>query len=229
MEHFQNGAGTTVAEARVEVTKPRAADRFRALMPRQPSARKMPMNIEWLEIDGLAVVTPSRFGDERGWFSEVWNARDWAEAGLHFEFCQDNHSYSRDPGTLRGLHFQRPPAAQAKLVRCTAGRIFDVAVDIRAGSPTYGQWCAVTLSANDGRQLLVPRGFLHGFLTLTPHSEVQYKVDAYYARECDAAIAWDDPEIGIAWPLAEAGVVRPILSAKDAAAPRLAEVGTPFP
>lgn len=186
------------------------------------------MKVEWLDIDGLALISPSVFGDARGWFAETWNARDWAGAGLAFEFCQDNHSYSRDPGTLRGLHVQQPPAAQAKLVRCTSGRIFDVAVDIRSGSPTYGRWHGVTLSASEGRQLLVPRGFLHGFLTLEPNTEVQYKVDAYYARDCDAGIAWDDPEIGIDWPLAEAGVDAPILSAKDAAAPRLAELGTPF-
>lgn len=186
------------------------------------------MKLEPLDIAGLVVLAPQRFGDERGWFAETWNARRMAEAGLAFEFCQDNHSFSRDAGTLRGLHFQRPPAAQAKLVRCTAGRIFDVAVDIRAGSPSYGQWRGVVLSPADGRQLLVPRGFLHGFLTLEPDSEVQYKVDAYYDRDCDAAVAWDDPDIGIDWPLAEAGVAAPIVSDKDAAAPRLAEAGSPF-
>ena len=126
------------------------------------------MTVEWFEIDGLALITPKAFGDERGWFSESFNARDWAAAGLSLDFCQDNHSCSREPGTLRGLHFQRPPAAQAKLVRCTAGRIFDVAVDIRAGSPTYGQWHGHHLSAANGLQLLIPRGFLHGFLTVEP-------------------------------------------------------------
>lgn len=189
---------------------------------------EVPVNIEHLEIEGLLLVTPKRFGDERGWLSETWNVRDWAAAGLAFEFCQDNHSYSRDAGTLRGLHFQRPPAAQAKLVRCTSGRIFDVAVDVRSGSQTYGQWHGITLSAGNGSQFLVPRGFLHGFLTLEPHSEVQYKVDAYYAPNCDAAVAWNDPDISIHWPLSKAGVDAPILSAKDAAAPRLAELGTPF-
>lgn len=179
-------------------------------------------------MDGVVLLTPQRFGDERGWFAETWNARRMAEAGLDFAFCQDNHSHSRDAGTLRGLHYQRPPAAQTKLVRCSRGRVFDVAVDIRAGSPTYGQWRGVVLSAGNGCQLLVPRGFLHGFLTLEPDCEVQYKVDAYYARDCDSAIAWDDPDIGIAWPLAEAGVEAPIVSAKDATAPRLAEIGTPF-
>ena len=186
------------------------------------------MEIEHLEMDGLVLLTPQRFGDARGWFAETWNARRLAEAGLAFDFCQDNHSYSRDAGTLRGLHYQRPPAAQAKLVRCSAGRVFDVAVDIRAGSPSYGRWRGVTLSAENGCQLLVPRGFLHGFLTLEPGSELQYKVDAYYDRDCDAAVAWDDPEIGIDWPLAEAGVAAPVLSEKDAAAPRLARIGAPF-
>lgn len=186
------------------------------------------LKLEPLDIDGLVVVVPRRHGDERGWFSESWNARRMAEAGLAFEFCQDNHSFSRDAGTLRGLHYQRPPAAQAKLVRCTAGRVFDVAVDIRGDSPTHGQWRGVTLSPADGRQLLVPRGFLHGFLTLEPGSELQYKVDACYDRDCDGAVAWDDPEIGIDWPLAEAGVAAPVLSVKDAAAPRLGEIGAPF-
>ncbi len=186
------------------------------------------MQIERFDIDGLVLLTPRRFGDERGWFAETWNARGMAEAGLDFPFCQDNHSFSRDAGTLRGLHYQAPPAAQTKLVRCSRGRVFDVAVDIRAGSPSWGAWRGVVLSAENGSELLVPRGFLHAFLTLEPESEVQYKVDAYYARECDGAIAWNDPEIGIDWPLAEAGVAAPIVSDKDAAAPRLAEAGSPF-
>lgn len=186
------------------------------------------MEIEELGIEGLVLLTPRRIGDARGWFSETWNARRLAGLGLGLAFCQDNHSCSRERGTLRGLHYQRPPASQAKLVRCSAGRVFDVAVDIRAGSPSYGQWRGVTLSAENGRQLLVPHGFLHGFLTLEPETELQYKVDAYYAPECDGAIAWDDAEIGIAWPLDEAGVTAPLLSDKDAKAPRLAETGTPF-
>lgn len=186
------------------------------------------MQVEPLDIDGLVVLTPRRFEDERGWFAETWNARRMAEAGLDLAFCQDNHSLSRERGTLRGLHYQKPPAAQAKLVRCLAGRIFDVAVDIRAGSPTFGQWRGVTLSAAEGNQLLVPRGFLHGFLTLEPETEVAYKVDAYYARELDAAIVWNDPQIGIGWPIAEAGVEAPLVSEKDAAAPRLSAIETPF-
>lgn len=186
------------------------------------------MQVTRLDIEGLFLLTPLRIGDERGWFAETWNARRMAEAGLAFDFCQDNHSFSRAAGTLRGLHFQRPPFAQTKLVRCTAGRVFDVAVDARPGAPTYGQWRGVTLSAADRRQLLIPRGFLHGFLTLAPDSEVQYKADAHYSGGHDGAVAWNDPEIGIEWPLAEAGVERPLLSAKDAAAPRLGEIGAPF-
>ncbi len=149
-------------------------------------------------------------------------------AGLGFDFVQDNHSLSRDPGTLRGLHYQSPPAAQTKLVRCVAGAIFDVAVDARKGSPTYGQWEGKTLTPETGAQLLVPRGFLHGFLTLKPDSEVQYKVDDFYEAACDGAVAWNDPDIGIDWPLDEAGVEAPVLSAKDAAAPKLADFKSPF-
>lgn len=186
------------------------------------------MRIEPLDIPGLTLLTPPRFGDDRGWFSETWNARRMSEAELGFEFVQDNHSLSRDPGTLRGLHYQAPPAAQTKLVRCTAGAIFDVAVDVRKGSPTYGQWRGVRLDSETGAQLLVPRGFLHGFLTLTPNAEVQYKVDDFYEAACDGAVAWNDPDIAIDWPLAEAGVDAPQLSGKDAAAPRLKDFDSPF-
>jgi dTDP-4-dehydrorhamnose 3,5-epimerase len=186
------------------------------------------MQIETLDIHGLVVLTPGRFGDDRGWFSESWNARRMTDAGLDVDFCQDNHSLSRDPGTLRGLHYQSPPFAQTKLVRCVVGRIFDVAVDARSGSPTYGQWRGVTLSAANGRQLLIPKGCLHGFLTLDPDTEVQYKVDAFYSGECDGAIVWDDPDIGIDWPVAEAGVGAPNLSAKDANAPQFADFISPF-
>jgi dTDP-4-dehydrorhamnose 3,5-epimerase len=186
------------------------------------------MQVEALEIPDVVILTPPRFGDERGWFSESWNAKRMADAGLEFDFCQDNHSLSRDAGTLRGLHYQAPPFAQTKLVRCTAGAIFDVAVDARVGSPSYGRWCAAELSAENGRQLLAPKGFLHGFLTLTADTEVQYKVDAFYDRDSDGSVAWNDPALGIAWPLAKAGVSAPILSAKDAGAPRFSEFASPF-
>jgi dTDP-4-dehydrorhamnose 3,5-epimerase len=170
------------------------------------------------------VIIPRRLGDERGWFSETYNARRLAEHGIHNIFCQDNQSLTRAPGTLRGLHFQRPPFAQAKLVRCLAGRIFDVAVDIRRGSPTFGRWVGTELSAENGRQLFVPVGYAHGFLTLEPDCMVAYKVDAFYSAECDTGIAWNDPDIAIDWPLD--GV--PQMSPKDAALPPLAALDAVF-
>ncbi|MGH1367083.1 MAG: dTDP-4-dehydrorhamnose 3,5-epimerase [Maritimibacter sp.] len=173
-------------------------------------------------LPGVWHLTPKRFGDDRGWFSEVWNAKTCAEIGINVDFVQDNHSLSAEAGTLRGLHFQAPPHAQDKLVRCTRGAIFDVAVDIRKGSPTYGHWVGYELSAQDGGQLFVPKGFLHGFMTRTPDCEVQYKCSDIYAPDCDGAVAWDS--VGITWPLDGA----PILSAKDAAAPPLQAFISPF-
>jgi dTDP-4-dehydrorhamnose 3,5-epimerase len=171
------------------------------------------------------LITPRRFSDSRGWFTESWNARTFAAQGITTEFCQDNHSLSRPAFTLRGLHFQRTPHAQAKLVRCLRGRIFDVAVDIRAHSPTFKQWVGVELSAEAGNQLFVPAGYAHGFLTLEPDCEVAYKVDAYYAPEADGGIAWNDPNIAIDWPLDGA---LPHLSDKDAALPALADAAFDF-
>lgn len=170
------------------------------------------------------VIRPRRFADERGWFSETYNARKLAEHGIANTFCQDNQSLSRTAGTLRGLHFQRTPYAQAKLVRCLAGRIFDVAVDIRRGSPTFGRWVGTTLSADNGNQLYVPAGYAHGFITLEPDSMVAYKVDAFYSSECEGGIAWNDPDIAIDWPFDAA----PQLSAKDAALPQLAGLDAGF-
>jgi dTDP-4-dehydrorhamnose 3,5-epimerase len=181
------------------------------------------MQIEPTDLPDVLVLTPRRFGDARGWFSETWNAKAMAEAGLDLAFVQDNHSRSGAKGTLRGLHYQSPPRAQDKLVRCTRGAILDVAVDIRTGSPTYARWVAVELSAENGRQLFVPKGFLHGFLTLTENAEVQYKCTDFYAPDHDGAVRWDDPAIGIDW-----GVTSPILSDKDARAPLLADIGSPF-
>lgn len=186
------------------------------------------MHIEKLDLDGLVLVTPRRAADARGWFSESWNSARAGEAGLPTDFVQDNHVYTAAAGTLRGLHYQAPPFAQTKLVRCLRGRIFDVAVDIRRGSPHYGRWRGVILDAADGRQLLVPRGFLHGYLTLTPDTEVLYKVDAPYAPAQDGAVLWCDAEIGVDWPLAEAGVTEPLLSDKDAQAPTLSTIRSPF-
>jgi dTDP-4-dehydrorhamnose 3,5-epimerase len=182
------------------------------------------MQIEETRLSGVLILTPRRFGDARGWFMETWNASRMAEAGLDLPFVQDNHSFSATKGTLRGLHFQRPPRAQDKLVRCSRGAILDVAVDIRKGSATWGKWVGVELSAENGRQLLVPKGFLHGFVTLTDDCEVQYKCTDLYSPDHDGAVRWDDPAIGIDW-----GVAEPVLSDKDAKAPLLAEIGQPFP
>lgn len=181
------------------------------------------MRIEQTALEGVLILTPQRFGDDRGWFSETWSAARMRAAGLEVNFVQDNQSMSAAVGTLRGLHYQAPPHAQDKLVRCTAGLIFDVAVDFRAGSPGFGLWVGVELSPQNGRQLLVPKGFLHGFVTRAPNSEVQYKCSDVYAPDCDGAVRWDDPDIGIDW-----GVSTPILSAKDAVAPLLRDVVSPF-
>jgi len=174
----------------------------------------------------VILIKSRRFGDDRGWFSETYNRRGFAGQGIQVDFVQDNHSLSRPAGTLRGLHFQTPPHGQAKLVRCIRGRVWDVAVDVRKGSPTYGQWIAAELSAENGDQLYVPVGFLHGFLTLEPDCEVTYKVSDYYAPECDGGIAWDDPDLALPWPLP---VAEPVLSGKDGRQPKLAEFDSPFP
>jgi dTDP-4-dehydrorhamnose 3,5-epimerase len=165
-----------------------------------------------LAIPDVILVQPKRFGDHRGFFEETFHAARYAEGGIEGPFVQDNHSLSAEVGTLRGLHFQTEPSPQGKLVRCTRGRIVDVAVDIRKGSPTYGQHVAEELSAENGRQLWVPVGFAHGFATLEPNTEVQYKVTGYYDPDADAGMAWDDPALGIDWRL---GGRAPVLSDKD--------------
>ena len=170
------------------------------------------------------VFNPKRHGDHRGFFAETYSRRKYSEFGIDVEFVQDNHSLSRDVGTLRGLHFQAPPHAQAKLVRCGRGAIFDVAVDIRLGSPTYGKWQGYELTAEDGQQLYIPVGFAHGFVTLEPDSEIVYKCSDYYAPETEGAILWNDPDIGIEWPTD----TDPILSSKDAVAPLLSDLQSPF-
>ncbi|MEC9197972.1 dTDP-4-dehydrorhamnose 3,5-epimerase [Donghicola tyrosinivorans] len=176
-----------------------------------------------LSMPGLTLIQPRRFGDHRGFFSETWNRKALLDAGIDIDFVQDNHSLSATVGTVRGLHFQAPPDAQAKLVRCGRGRIYDVAVDIRKGSPTYGQWYGVELSFENGTQLLIPEGFLHGFMTLEPDSEIIYKCSDYYAPQSDGAVRWDS--CGIEWPLEG---ITPVLSEKDAAAPALADFDSPF-
>lgn len=183
------------------------------------------MEIKPTRLPDVVEIVPKRFGDARGFFSEVYNRESMAAAGLDMEFVQDNHSLSRDKGVVRGLHFQAPPHAQDKLVRVGAGRIIDVAVDIRKGSPDYGVWVAVELSAEVGNQLLVPKGFLHGFATLEPDCEVLYKCSDLYAPECDGAVRFDDPDIGIDWGFDTSAAV---LSAKDAAAPLLKDFESPF-
>jgi dTDP-4-dehydrorhamnose 3,5-epimerase len=181
------------------------------------------MLIEPTLLPDVLILTPRRFGDARGWFMETWNAERLAEAGLDLPWVQDNHSFSAAKGTLRGLHYQLPPRAQDKLVRCSRGAILDVAVDIRSGSPDYGRWVGVELSAENGRELLVPKGFLHGFVTLTEDCEVQYKCSDFYSPDHDRGVSWDDPTIGVDW-----GTSNPVLSDKDRAAPPLAEIGEPF-
>lgn len=182
----------------------------------------MNSSIRLPELPDLLLVGQKRFVDDRGYFEETWNRRNFATAGIDVDFVQDNHSLSVSMGTLRGLHFQGPPHAQDKLVRCTRGSIFDVAVDIRIGSPTYSRWVGVTLSAVNGKQLFIPKGFLHGFVTLEPQTEVQYKCSDYYALECDSTVRWDS--LAIDWPF----LGKLVLSKKDAAAPPFSEIQSPF-
>lgn len=178
-----------------------------------------------LGLDGLVEIRPPRFGDDRGFFSQVWSAEDMAGAGLKLDFVQDNHSYSAARGVLRGLHYQRPPAAQHKLVRVSRGAVFDVAVDVRRGSPTFGRWAGLILSAELWNQLVVPIGFAHGFVTLEENTEVQYKVSAPYRPDLERTIRYDDPDVGIEWPVAQSEIR---LSVKDQGAPLLSSGPTGF-
>tara|TARA_R110002049_G_scaffold177184_1_gene344273 strand:+ start:5777 stop:6346 length:570 start_codon:yes stop_codon:yes gene_type:complete len=183
------------------------------------------MKVAETKLSGAKILMPARHGDSRGFFSESWSWKRLAEAGIDINFVQDNHSLSYEVGTVRGLHFQAPPHAQDKLVRCGRGCLFDVAVDIRNGSPTYGHWVGVELSFENGKQLLVPKGFLHGFVTRAPDTEIIYKCSDYYAPDCDGAIRFDDPDIGIDWGL---GGTAPLLSEKDGFAPLLKDFDSPF-
>ncbi|MEC5270322.1 dTDP-4-dehydrorhamnose 3,5-epimerase [Heyndrickxia coagulans] len=183
------------------------------------------MKISKTNLEGVLVIEPAVFGDHRGWFMETYNEKNMAEAGVKLKFVQDNHSFSATKGTLRGLHYQMSPKAQSKLIRCTRGTIFDVAIDIRKGSPTYGKWYGLELSAENKKQLLIPKGFAHGFMTLTDDVEVQYKVDELYAPECDRGIRWNDPTIAVDWPIHD---IQPVLSAKDEKAPLLEEAENNF-
>lgn len=183
------------------------------------------MEFRPFNIADLKMITPKHIGDERGYFAETFRHDSFAENCGDFTFVQENESLSVNVGTVRGLHFQSEPHAQGKLVRCTAGALFDVAVDIRMGSPTFGQWVGEILTPKNGKQLWVPPGFAHGFCSLEPNTVICYKVTGYYSAECDKGLAWDDPEIGIAWPdLADPAM----LSAKDRKQPKLSELPTYF-
>lgn len=179
------------------------------------------MDVQPLMIPDVRLLKPTKFADDRGFFSETYNKRQLGVAGITGEFVQDNHSLSRAKGVVRGLHFQTPPYAQDKLVRVVKGSIFDVAVDIRIGSPTYGRHVTAILSAENWHQLWVPKGFAHGFCTLEPETEVIYKVTAYYSQECDKGLAWDDPALGIEWPVTDDAA---LLSEKDRRHPVLSKL-----
>ena len=183
------------------------------------------MQVEYLNIPEVRLLSPRKHGDRRGFFSETYNRKALAVIGIDIDFVQDNHSYSADKGTVRGLHFQTPPFAQDKLVRVARGSVFDIAVDLRQGSPTYGRHVSAVLSAQAWNQILVPIGFAHGFMTLEPDTEVIYKVSNYYAPDHDKGLLWNDPALGINWPIADEEAV---LSDKDRKQPRLAELITPF-
>ena len=176
-------------------------------------------------LSGIILLKPQRFNDLRGFFSETWSQRNLSEVGIDINFLQENHSFSHNAGTIRGLHSQSPPHAQAKLVRCGKGRLLDVAVDIRIGSPTYGQWVGEELSFENGKQLLIPVGFLHGFATLEPNTEIIYKCSEYYAPGFEYSVRFDDPDIDIDWGIRHEDAV---LSDKDANAPFLKDLSSPF-
>lgn len=180
------------------------------------------MKIIETDISDVIIIESTVFGDHRGWFTETYSKIKLIDSGIYIDFVQDNHSFSAQKGTLRGLHFQLNPKAQTKLVRCTSGAVLDVAVDIRKASPTYKKWVTAELSQENKRQLLIPKGFAHGFLTLTDDVEVQYKVDEYYSSELDRSIRFDDPSIGIKW------CDNPILSQKDLNAPLLKDSDSNF-
>lgn len=183
------------------------------------------MDVENLTLPGLMVLKPRRFSDPRGYFLETYNEKAFAAAGIAARFVQDNQSLSVAQGTVRGLHFQLPPAAQAKLVRVLQGSVYDVAIDLRVGSPTYGQSDAATLTAEGGEQIFVPRGFAHGFCTLEPNTVVAYKVDEFYAPASDSGLIWNDPTLAVRWPVAASEAM---LSGKDKTLGRFADFKSPF-
>lgn len=183
------------------------------------------MKVEETKLKGCFVIEPDVFGDNRGWFMETFSKEKLLQAGISIEheFVQDNQSFSKEKGTIRGVHFQSNPMAQTKLVRCTKGALYDVAVDLRKNSPTYKEWFGIELTEENKKQLYVPRGFGHGFVTLVEDTEIQYKTDNYYSKECDGGISYCDPEIDIKWPINQ-----PILSEKDKNAKNLSETEVDF-
>ena len=183
------------------------------------------MNVVSLDIEAVNLIRPRRFEDARGFFVETWNRKAFSQHGIEVNFVQDKSSMSRQAGTIRGLHYQKPPAAQAKLIRVVRGSAFDVAVDLRRASPTYGRHVSVTLTSEGGEQLFVPVGFAHGFCTLEPDTELAYKVSQVHSPEHESGISWDDPEIGIQWPLSG---LMPILSDRDRSLQRLSAIDPPF-
>jgi dTDP-4-dehydrorhamnose 3,5-epimerase len=183
------------------------------------------LNVFPLSLDGVLLIVTHRFEDRRGYLAEAYNAQEFGLAGITATFVQENQSFSARAGTVRGLHLQIPPAAQAKLVRVVRGSVFDIAVDLRRGSAAYGRWCGTTLTAVKGEQLFIPRGFAHGFCTLEPDTEVVYKVDSYYAPSCEVGVIWNDPDIGIPWPVAS---TQAILSEKDDKLPSFRQFHSPF-
>ncbi len=185
----------------------------------------MSLTVIALDIPDVRLVTPARFADARGFFSETYNAERFKAAGIPADFVQDNHSYSAPAGTVRGLHYQSPPFAQAKLVRVLRGAITDIAVDVRTGSPTYGKWVKAELSAENFAQIYVPRGFLHGFVTREPGTEIAYKVDNYYSKDCDGSVRWNDPDLSIDWEIRPSEAS---LSEKDLTAPGFSQFKSPF-
>lgn len=185
----------------------------------------MPLTVESLSIPDVLLVKPQRFFDDRGYFVETYSQRSLGQSGVTVAFRQDNQSLSTQRGTIRGLHFQLAPEPQTKLVRVIAGAVFDVAVDLREGSATYGRWCGATLTAAEGEQLFIPVGFAHAFCTLEPDTVVAYKVDGFYNKAAEGGVRWDDPDIAIKWPLPPDEIK---VSAKDASLPFLRDAATPF-
>lgn len=189
------------------------------------SERKLSLEVVELEIPDVKLITPRRFTDARGFFVETYTEQRFIDVGINVRFVQDNHSFSVNAGTIRGLHYQSPPFSQTKLVRVLAGSIIDVAVDVRKGSPYFGNWVRVELSAESGKQIYIPSGFLHGFVTLEPNTEVAYKVDAYYSSDSDGAVRWDDETLGIDWGISR---ISATVSEKDQQAPSFTEFESPF-